>query len=96
MRRAYRRRRDLVDSYLGDLPGTQLLPIRGGLHAVLLCEKPADEVVAAAGRLGVGLTALAEYWGGEDAPGGVVLGFGHLADSELDAALRVVATAARL
>ncbi|MEX3563115.1 PLP-dependent aminotransferase family protein [Corynebacterium phoceense] len=96
VRRAYRRRRDLVDSYLGDLPGTQLLPIRGGLHAVLLCEKPADEVVAAAGRLGVGLTALAEYWGGKDAPGGVVLGFGHLADSELDAALRVVATAARL
>lgn len=96
MRRAYRRRRDLVTATFRTLPGVELLPIRGGLHAVLLCERPATAVVAQAAEQGIGLTALADYWGGEEAPNGVVLGFGHLSDLELALALAAVAEAASL
>ena len=96
MRRAYRRRRDLVTATFRTLPGVELLPIRGGLHAVLLCERPAAAVVTRAAEQGIGLTALADYWGGEEAPNGVVLGFGHLSDLELALALAAVAEAASL
>ncbi|QPK78751.1 PLP-dependent aminotransferase family protein [Corynebacterium lizhenjunii] len=94
MRRAYRRRRDLVTNTFAHIPGVELLPIHGGLHAVLLCQRPAREAVHRAGERGIGLTALADYWGGEAAPNGVVLGFGHLSDVELALALGVVAESA--
>lgn len=93
MRRAYKRRRDIVSAALGNIPGTQLLPIRGGLHAVLLCESPVEDIVQRAAEAGIGLTALADYWGGEDAPNGIVLGFGHLTDADLNDALAHVTAA---
>ena len=86
MRRAYKRRRDLVRAALEDTPAT-LLPIHGGLHAVLLCE---EGVVKRAADLGLTLTPLRDYWGGAPAEEGVVLGFGHLSDVELAAALELV------
>ncbi|APT93157.1 GntR family transcriptional regulator [Corynebacterium phocae] len=92
MRRAYKRRRDLVYAAFASLPGTQLLPIHGGLHAVVLCDRPADEVIPQARARGVGVTALAHYWGGHqgEAANGLVLGFGHVTDQELVKALEVV------
>ena len=86
MRRAYKRRRDLVQAALADSPAT-LLPIHGGLHAVLLCD---NAVVDRAAKLGLTLTPLSDYWGGTTAEEGVVLGFGHLSDVELAAALELV------
>lgn len=93
MRRAYRSRRNLVIDAFSDVEGVELLPIHGGLHAVLLCQRPAAEVVARAARSRVGLTALADYWGGHTAPNGVVIGFGHLDDAQLAGALKVLAHA---
>ncbi len=86
MRRAYKRRRDLVQAALEDAPAT-LLPIHGGLHAVLLCK---EGVVTRAADLGLTLTPLRNYWGGAPAEEGVVLGFGHLSDVELAAAMDLV------
>lgn len=92
MRRTYKRRRDLVADALGSLPGARLLPINGGLHAVLLCD-PA--IVPRAAARGIKLTPLREYWGGVDAEDGVVLGFGHLSDDDLRHSLSAVAAAQR-
>ena len=92
MRRTYKRRRNLVAETLGAIHGAQLLPIHGGLHAVLLCD-PA--VVPRAAARGIKLTPLRDYWGGADAEDGVVLGFGHLSDTELHTSLSAVAAALR-
>ncbi|MDU1461859.1 MAG: PLP-dependent aminotransferase family protein [Corynebacterium sp.] len=92
MRRTYKRRRNLVAETLGSVDGAQLLPIHGGLHAVLLCD-PA--VVPRAAARGIKLTPLRDYWGGADAEDGVVLGFGHLSDTELRTSLTAVAAALR-
>ena len=92
MRRTYKRRRNLVAETLGSIHGAQLLPIHGGLHAVLLCD-PA--VVPRAAARGIKLTPLRDYWGGADAEDGVVLGFGHLSDTELHTSLSAVAAALR-
>ena len=92
MRRTYKRRRNLVAETLGSVDGAQLLPIHGGLHAVLLCD-PA--VVPRAAARGIKLTPLRDYWGGADAEDGVVLGFGHLSDTELHTSLSAVAAALR-
>ena len=89
MRRTYKRRRNLVAETLGTVDGTQLLPIHGGLHAVLLCD-PA--VVPRAAARGIKLTPLRDYWGGADAEDGVVLGFGHLSDAELRSTLQIIRT----
>lgn len=86
MRRAYKRRRDLVHAMLSDAPAT-LLPINGGLHAVLLCD---ESVVDRAATRGLTLTPLRDYWGGATAEKGIVLGFGHLSDVELTTALHIV------
>lgn len=85
VRRDYRRRRDLVVSALG--PAVR--PISGGLHAVVICARPAREVVAAAAERGLAVTALTDYWGGTAADNGIVIGFGHLSDAELASALNV-------
>ncbi|KAB1551225.1 PLP-dependent aminotransferase family protein [Corynebacterium sp. 321] len=90
VRRSYRRRRDLVTNSFQGIPDVTLLPINGGLHAVLLCRDP-ESLRARARRRGVGLTLLADYWGGAHADEGIVLGFGHLSDSELEEALGIIA-----
>lgn len=86
MRRAYKRRRNLVHDMLADAPAT-LLPINGGLHAVLLCD---ESVVERAARRGLTVTPLHQYWGGTAAEEGIVVGFGHLSDAELTDALTIL------
>ena len=54
---------------------------------MLLCD---NAVVERAAALGLTLTPLSDYWGGTTAEEGVVLGFGHLSDVELVAALELV------
>ncbi|MCP3427067.1 PLP-dependent aminotransferase family protein, partial [Rothia sp. AR01] len=67
MRRDYRRRRDMLARILdaGHLPsGVEVLPMDGGLHAVLRVPGPEDEarVLAALERAGIAVAALGEYW----------------------------------
>ena len=98
MRRDYRRRRDLLARTLDAalLPaGVEVLPMDGGLHAVLRMPGPADEarVLEALGRAGIAVAALGEYWSrgrraaGEAGDGwpqaGVVVGFGGLSEAGL-------------
>ena len=90
-RRTYRRRRGIVTSILGHIPSTTLRPISGGLHAVLLCETPAQEVVQRCLAEGVDLTALQDYWGGTDSENGIVFGFGAHDDDTLEWALNELA-----
>ncbi|MDO4630902.1 MAG: PLP-dependent aminotransferase family protein [Corynebacterium sp.] len=90
LRRVYRHRRDLVISLLADAPGCQLRPITGGLHAVLLCEAPAHDVVKRCAHSGIQVTALQDYWGGEGEENGIVFGFGCHDDDTLDWALNEI------
>lgn len=90
MRRVYRRRRQLVVDRLGHLSHGQLLPLEGGLHAVLVC-RDEEAVVAGCAARGVAVTALSSYWGGAGARRGVVVGFGSHDDATLARALDVIA-----
>lgn len=91
LRRTYRRRRGIVTTILGHIPSTTLRPISGGLHAVLLCETPAKEVVQRCLAEGVDLTALQDYWGGTGSENGIVFGFGAHDDDTLEWALNELA-----
>lgn len=91
LRRTYRRRRSIVTSILGDIHRTTLRPITGGLHAVLLCETPAKEIVQRSLIEGVAVTALHDYWGGTDLENGIVFGFGAHNDDTLEWALNELA-----
>ncbi|MCZ9310055.1 MocR-like pyridoxine biosynthesis transcription factor PdxR [Corynebacterium uberis] len=68
MRRAYRRRRHLLHSILtpacAPAPGVRVLPMDGGLNAVVALPDAAAEqrVAAAARRAGLGVAALEDYW----------------------------------
>ena len=76
LRRLYRHRRSIVQDTLGNIPGAQLRPINGGLHAVLICQKPQHEVVETLSARGLQVTALSQYWGGAGSENGIVFGFG--------------------
>lgn len=92
LRRTYARRRDIVYQELGALANAELRPIRGGLHAVILCARPARDVVAGCAAQGLGVTALDDYWGGATtSENGVVIGFGSLSDTALRRALQTLA-----
>ena len=90
LRRVYRRRRNLITSLLADAPGCHLRPITGGLHAVLLCDAPAHQVVDACRRSGIQVTALHDYWGGQGEENGIVFGFGCHDDDTLDWAVNEI------
>ena len=71
MRKVYRARRALVVEQLGDLPGADILPMDGGLHAVLQLHSTADgeaDLVERAEGAGVLVAPLGSYW---SAPAGV-------------------------
>lgn len=94
LRRVYRRRRETVQRAFADLDDAELRPISGGLHAVLICNKPAGDIVAELHDRGIGVTALSQYWGGNrDAENGIVFGFGSHDDDTLDWALAEIADA---
>lgn len=67
MRRRYAVRRDLVLDRLHGLPGVNVRPMSGGLHAVLEFEPSGgaereQRACAASVRSGLGAVALSEYW----------------------------------
>lgn len=69
MRRVYRRRRELVVEHLNGLPGTSLMLMDGGLHAVLTlsADQELDETTALLGAraAGVLVAPLSGYWSQE-------------------------------
>src|SRR5699024_5097210 len=88
LRRTNRRRRATLLLSISGVKEAELRPIRGGLHAVLICKKPADDIVAELHDRGIGVTALSQYWGGSSsAENGIVFGFGSHDDDTLDWAL---------
>ena len=95
MRREYRTRRALLTELLSPehLPaGVRVLPMDGGLHAVLVLPDAAAEqcVQTEAARRGVRVAGLGEYWSGGSArerQAGVVLGFGGPSRHRLHGAL---------
>ncbi|MFP7366333.1 PLP-dependent aminotransferase family protein [Corynebacterium callunae] len=93
LRRVYRRRRSIVNERLSALPGAQLRPIDGGLHAVLITATPAEVVVEKLAMRGLQVTALSQYWGGAGAENGIVFGFGSHDDDTLDWVLAEIADA---
>ncbi|MDO5372370.1 MAG: pyridoxine biosynthesis transcriptional regulator PdxR [Corynebacterium glutamicum] len=96
LRRLYRHRRSIVQNTLGDLPNTQLRPINGGLHAVLLCDKPQELVVSTLASRGLDVTALSHYWGGTGADNGIVFGFGSHDEDTLKWVLAEISDAVSL
>lgn len=71
MRKVYRARRALVVEQLGDLPGVDILPMDGGLHAVLHLHSTTGgeaDLVGRAEGAGVLVAPLGSYW---SAPAGV-------------------------
>ncbi|ALN16984.1 GntR family transcriptional regulator [Acidipropionibacterium acidipropionici] len=95
LRQIYRRRRGLVMEILGDLPGSRLQPINGGLQAVLVCSAEEKALVAGCAHAGVGVVPLSDYWGGKGAESGLVVGFGAHDDGTLTASLGRVADVVR-
>lgn len=92
MRRSYRRRRDLLASVFdrtGARDGVEVLPMDGGLHAVLRLPSPEAEakVVDEARRRGVAVSGLGTYWSGGRGRSGVVVGFGGLSEQRLERGL---------
>lgn len=96
MRRVYRQRRDLVQRALADIPGVTVAPMDGGLHAVVATTHDEADVLAACARRGIRAAALSTYWSAvaaRDAQQGVVIGYGHLPEPRLRAALAALADA---
>jgi GntR family transcriptional regulator/MocR family aminotransferase len=91
MRNRYRRRRALVVSTLGAVPGARVYPMDGGLHAVVETARPEAELVAVLADHGIRVSPLSEYWSGNSTRSGIVFGFGAVSDTVLGRALRVIA-----
>lgn len=102
MRRVYRRRRELVTQHLGNLPGTSLMLMDGGLHAVLAFDSQQGyseaTVLQRAQQVGVRVLPLSSYWSQEASESklspkiparaeGLVIGFAALNDQNLVRAL---------
>ncbi|GAA1826058.1 PLP-dependent aminotransferase family protein [Agromyces salentinus] len=89
-RRDYAHRRQLVLDALGDLPGTQLVGLDGGLHAVLRLpgHDRVDAVIARLDAAGIAVASLSDYSAimGDGRPG-IVLGYAGAGDRQLADAL---------
>jgi GntR family transcriptional regulator / MocR family aminotransferase len=98
-RTRYRRRRDrLVRALAAHLPGTRPLGVAAGLHLLVHLEGAADaaEVVARAAAAGIRVANLDAYRAGPDpATPGLVLGYGNLADGQVEEAVALLAAAVR-
>jgi GntR family transcriptional regulator / MocR family aminotransferase len=96
-RRRYRLRRDRLVLALGErLPGARLLGVAAGLHLLVLLDDSVDcaAVVRRAAAAGLRVASLDTYRCRDDAIGqGLVLGYGNLADGQLDEAVALLATA---
>ena len=97
-RKRFRRRRDrLVRALAGRLPGARLLGVAAGLHLLVHLDGAVDgaAVVARAAAVGVRVANLDTYRVRDDAAGpGLVLGYGNLADGQVEEAVTLLAAAA--
>ena len=99
MRNLYRRRRAQVVRALKGLPGVEVYPMDGGLHAVVEHSQPEELVLERLYARGAVASALSGYWsGGEYRAGdgsrrGLVFGFGGVSDAELAAGLAAIRAA---
>jgi GntR family transcriptional regulator/MocR family aminotransferase len=97
MRAAYARRRAvLIDALAGHAPGVRLTGLAAGFHAVAHLPETASEqeVVAAALERSVGLYGMSEFRSRASragAPPQLVLGFGNVSESAIDAGITAVA-----
>jgi GntR family transcriptional regulator/MocR family aminotransferase len=96
-RKRYRLRRDrLVRALAERLPDTYLLGVAAGLHLLVHFDDAVDcaAVVTRAAASGMRVANLDTYRCRDDATGpGLVLGYGNLADGQLDEAVVLLATA---
>jgi GntR family transcriptional regulator/MocR family aminotransferase len=96
-RKRYRLRRDrLVRALAERLPDTHLLGVAAGLHLLVHFDDAVDcaAVVTRAAASGMRVANLDTYRCRDDATGpGLVLGYGNLADGQLDEAVVLLATA---
>ena len=96
VRKRYRLRRDrLVQTLAERLPGARLLGVAAGLHLLVLLDDAVDcaAVVSRAAAGGMRVANLDTYRCRDDATGpGLVLGYGNLADAQLEEAVSLLAT----
>jgi GntR family transcriptional regulator/MocR family aminotransferase len=95
-RKRFRRRRDrLVRGLAEHLPDARLLGVAAGLHLLVhLDAVDGAAVVARAAAAGVRVANLDTYRARDDAAGpGLVLGYGNLADGQVEEAVTLLATA---
>lgn len=91
MRRRYARRRELVVEHLYGPPGVRVLPMSGGLHAVveLIGAGGATEQRLTKATSHLGAVALSTYWQGTPNAFGLVVGTGgNATEAEFVAALK--------
>ncbi|MER5461864.1 PLP-dependent aminotransferase family protein [Streptomyces sp. NPDC002668] len=99
--RAYRERRDaLVGALTDHFPGTEVSGIAAGLHIIArLPERcgPEPRFLDLAARSGVAVRPLADYMMADAGDAGVrlVLGYAHLAPTEIERGVRLMAEAVR-
>jgi GntR family transcriptional regulator/MocR family aminotransferase len=96
-RKRYRLRRDrLVRALAERLPDARLLGVAAGLHLLVHLDGAVDfaAVVSQAAASGLRVANLDTYRCRDDAIGpGLVLGYGNVADNQLDEAVALLATA---
>ncbi|UZJ32985.1 PLP-dependent aminotransferase family protein [Streptomyces endophytica] len=96
--RAYRERRDALTAALAaHCPGAEVTGIAAGLHVIVTLPAaygPEAELLARARRAGLALRALSAYGSAPAPPGDgrvrLVLGYAHLAPSDLDRGVRLL------
>ena len=96
MRQRYRRRRSLVVKALTGVPGVEVYPMDGGLHAVVETRRAEAKVVASLAADGVRVSPLSQYWSGTAGRQGIVFGFGSVSDADLTRGLALIAAAAQI
>ncbi|MFD8545921.1 PLP-dependent aminotransferase family protein [Streptomyces sp. NPDC059649] len=98
--RAYRERRDALTAALAaHCPGAGVTGIAAGLHVIVTLPAaygPEEELLARARRAGLALRPLSAYRSAPAPPGDgpvrLVLGYAHLAPSDLDRGVRLLGT----
>lgn len=98
MRTEYRRRRDAVQAVFSEATHAQLVPMHGGIDAVIHTDRPEQDVIAACRERGLVVGGQSEYWtwgDGKVSPTGdrghgVVVGFARPDDSDFQRVLPVL------
>lgn len=75
LRARHRRRLGLLRDALDHAPGLTVQDVPGGLSAVVLTDRPEDQVIAASAERGVLVGPLSGYWSGTPPHPGIVISF---------------------